>query len=92
MSAVPVCGLPKLGKLPINGLFRVAYIHGTDEMDTVSLFIAEMDWTGAQVTLWQLSREKSLIAKRSEMKGSSCAASKRLSALSIAENPSAVTK
>jgi hypothetical protein len=28
-----------------------------------------MDWTGVQVTLWQLSREKSLIAKRSEMKG-----------------------
>ena len=30
-----------------------------------------MDWTGVQVTLWQLSREKSLIAKRSEMKGNS---------------------
>ena len=30
-----------------------------------------MDWTGVQVTLWQLSREKSLIAKRPEMKGSS---------------------
>jgi hypothetical protein len=28
-----------------------------------------MDRTGVQVTLWQLSREKSLIAKRSEMKG-----------------------
>ena len=27
--------------------------------------------TGVQVTLWQLSREKSLIAKRSEMKGNS---------------------
>ena len=27
--------------------------------------------TGVQVTLWQLSREKSLIAKRCEMKGSS---------------------
>jgi hypothetical protein len=26
---------------------------------------------GVQVTLWQLSREKSLIAKRSEMKGNS---------------------
>jgi hypothetical protein len=30
-----------------------------------------MDWTGVQVTLWQLGREKSLIAKRSEMKGNS---------------------
>ena len=30
-----------------------------------------MDWTGVQVTLWQLSREKSLIAKRCEMKGNS---------------------
>jgi hypothetical protein len=30
-----------------------------------------MDWTGVQVTLWQLSREKSLIAKRYEMKGNS---------------------
>src|SRR5580704_5667632 len=30
-----------------------------------------MDWTGARVTLWQLSREKSLIAKRSKMKGNS---------------------
>jgi hypothetical protein len=30
-----------------------------------------MDWTGVQGTLWQLSREKSLIAKRSEMKGNS---------------------
>jgi len=30
-----------------------------------------MDWTGVQVTLWQLSREKSLIAKRSQMKGNS---------------------
>src|ERR1700681_4707459 len=30
-----------------------------------------MDWTGVQVTLWQLSREKSLIAKRSKMKGNS---------------------
>jgi hypothetical protein len=30
-----------------------------------------MDWTGVQVTLWQLSREKSLIAKRFEMKGNS---------------------
>jgi hypothetical protein len=30
-----------------------------------------MNWTGVQVTLWQLSREKSLIAKRSEMKGNS---------------------
>jgi len=28
-------------------------------------------WTGVQVTLWQLSREKSLIAKRCEMKGNS---------------------
>ena len=30
-----------------------------------------MDWTVVQVTLWQLSRKKSLIAKRSEMKGNS---------------------
>ena len=30
-----------------------------------------MDSTGVQVTLWQLSREKSLIAKRSELKGNS---------------------
>jgi hypothetical protein len=30
-----------------------------------------LDWTGVQVTLWQLSREKSLIAKRSEKKGNS---------------------
>ena len=30
-----------------------------------------MDWTGVQVTFRQLSREKSLIAKRSEMKGNS---------------------
>jgi hypothetical protein len=35
-----------------------------------------MDWTGVQVTLWQLSREKSLIAKRSEMKGNSSHTSK----------------
>ena len=35
-----------------------------------------MDWTGVQVTLWQLSREKSLIAKRSEMKGNSAHTSK----------------
>jgi hypothetical protein len=30
-----------------------------------------MDWTGVQVTLWQLSQEKSLIAKRFEVKGNS---------------------
>jgi hypothetical protein len=35
-----------------------------------------MDWTGVQVTLWQLSREKSLIAKRCEMKGNSAHTSK----------------
>ena len=35
-----------------------------------------MDWTGVQVTLWQLSREKSLIAKRAEMKGNSAHTSK----------------
>jgi hypothetical protein len=36
-----------------------------------SLQNGPMDWTGVQVTLWQLSRQKSLIAKRSEMKGNS---------------------
>jgi hypothetical protein len=35
-----------------------------------------MDWTGVQITLWQLSREKSLIAKRSEMKENSSHTSK----------------
>jgi len=37
--------------------------------DRRAIFIA--DWTGVQVTLWQLGREKSLIAKRSKMKGNS---------------------
>jgi hypothetical protein len=37
-----------------------------------------MDWTAVQVTLWQLSREKSLIAKRREMKGNSGHTSKTI--------------
>jgi hypothetical protein len=45
--------------------------HGltATEGDRRAIFIA--DWAGVQVTLWQLNREKSLIAKRSKMKGNS---------------------
>ena len=57
-------------------------LHGIEADCSTPVFMApmrwpgvaihcRMDWTGVQVTLWQLSREKSLIAKRSEMKGSS---------------------
>jgi hypothetical protein len=47
-----------------------------------------MDWTGVQVTLWQLNQEQSLIAKRSEMRGNSGHTSKaNLEATFVSSNP-----
>jgi hypothetical protein len=46
---------------------------------------ATPDWTGVQATLWQLSREKSLSAKRCEMKGNSGHTSKANSGSDICE-------
>jgi hypothetical protein len=46
---------------------------------------ATPDWTGVQATLWQLSREKSLSAKRCEMKENSGHTSKANSGSDICE-------
>jgi len=47
--------------------------HSGDNQRKKLAGLAGAEWTGlgVQVTLWQLNPEKSLIAKRSEMKGNS---------------------
>jgi hypothetical protein len=60
---------PSRHRLELSDSEKPPLEHGltATEGDRRAIFIA--DWTGVQVTPWQLSREKSLIAKRSENEG-----------------------